>query len=157
MNNLELERRLKDFPVRVTCADELPISIGKRPRTYVVNTDPCSLPGSHWTVFHFPRLGPPEFFDSMGERAKTYNSRFEYVLANNGPGYLYTPDQIQPADSDTCGAYCIHFVRERYRHRSFRDVLKDFSREKLEENDGKVLKFIRGKKRIQRGHHGSSE
>jgi hypothetical protein len=71
---------------------------------YVVNTDPCSLPGSHWTVFHFPRLGPPEFFDSMGERAKTYNSRFEYVLANNGPGYLYTPDKIQrktaiPAES----------------------------------------------------------
>jgi hypothetical protein len=86
MNNLELERRLKDFPVRVTCADELPISIGKKPRTYVVNTDPCSLPGSHWTVFHFPRLGPPEFFNSMGERAKTYNLRFEYVLANNGPG-----------------------------------------------------------------------
>jgi hypothetical protein len=26
----------------------------------------------------------------MGERAKTYNSRFEYVLANNGPGYFYT-------------------------------------------------------------------
>jgi hypothetical protein len=127
MNNLELERRLKDFPVRVTCADELPISIGKRPRTYVVNIDQCSLPGSHWTVFHFPRLGPPEFFNSMGERAKTYNLRFEYVLANNGPGYLYTPYQIQPEDSNTCGAYCIHFVRERYRHRSFRDVLKDFS------------------------------
>jgi hypothetical protein len=90
MNNFELERRLKDFPVRVTCADELPISIKQRSRTYVVNTDPCSLPGSHWTVFHFPLLGPPEFFDPMGERAKTYNSRFEYVLANNGPGYLYT-------------------------------------------------------------------
>ena len=99
MNNLELERRLKNFPVRVTCADELPISIGKRPRTYVVNTDPCSLPGLHRTVFHYSRLGPPEFFDSMGERAKTYNSRFEYVLANNGPGYFYTPDQIQPEDS----------------------------------------------------------
>ena len=147
MNNLELERRLKDFPVRVTCADELPILIGKRPRTYVVNTDPCSLPGSHWTVFHFPR--PPKCFDSMAERAKTYNSRFEYVLANNGLGYLCPPDQIQPEDSDTCGAYCVHFVRERYRHHSFRDVLKHFSREKLEENDRKELKFIRGKKRIQ--------
>jgi hypothetical protein len=90
----------------------------------------------------------------MGERAKTYNSRFEYVLANNGPGYLYWPGQIQPEDSDTCGAYCIHFVRERYPHRSFRDVLKNFSRE----NDRKVLKFIRGKKRIQwGGHHGSRE
>jgi hypothetical protein len=72
MNNLELERRLRDFSVKVTCAD--------------VNTDPYSLPGSHWTVFHFPRLGPSEFFDSMSERAKTYNSRFEYVLANNGRG-----------------------------------------------------------------------
>ena len=126
---------MKDFSVRVTCAD--------------VNTDPYSLPGSHWTVFHFPRLGPPEFFDSMSERAKTCNSRFEDVLANNGPGYLYRSDQIQPEDSDTCGAYCIHFVRERYQHRSFRDVLEDFSREKLQENDRKVLKFIRGKKRIQ--------
>jgi hypothetical protein len=52
-------------------------------------------------LFHFPRLEPPELFDSLCERAKTYNSRFEYVLANNGPGYLYTPDQIQPEDSDT--------------------------------------------------------
>jgi hypothetical protein len=43
----------------------------------------------------------------MGERAKTYNSHFEYVLANNGPGYLYTPDQIQPEDSDTCGATAV--------------------------------------------------
>ena len=94
----------------------------------------------------------------MGERAKTYNSRFEYVLANNGPGYHYTPDQIQPEDSDTCRAYCIHFIRGRYRHRSFRDVLKDVSREMLEESDRKVLKFIRGEKRIQRGgNHGSRE
>ena len=85
----------------------------------------------------------------MGERAKTYNSRFECVLANNGPGYLYMPDQIQPEDSNICGAYSIYFARERYRHRSFRDVLKDFSIEKLEENDKKVVKFIRGKKRIQ--------
>lgn len=157
MNNLELERQLKDFPVRVTCADEMPISIGKWPRTYV-NTDPCSLPGSHWTMFHFLRLGPPEFSDSMGERAKTYNSCFEYVLANNGLGYLHTPDQIKLEDSDTCGAYCNHFGREGYRHHSFLNALKDCSREKLEENNRKVLKFIRGKKRIQRGgHHGSRE
>ena len=112
MNNIELEELLKGHPVKVTCVDELPVAIGRRPRTYVVNTDPCSVPGSHWIVFHFPRLGPPEFFNSMGERAKTYNSRFEYVLIANGPRYLYTPDRIQPKDSDTCGAYCIHFVRK---------------------------------------------
>jgi len=94
MNNLELERLLEGYPVRVTCADELSISIGRRPRTYVVNTDPCKRSGAHWNVFLFPKVDPVEFFDSLGNRPGTYDPRFEYVLANNGPGYLYTPDQI---------------------------------------------------------------
>lgn len=27
-----------------------------------------SMPGSHWTVFHFPKEGAPEIFDSAGNR-----------------------------------------------------------------------------------------
>ena len=96
MNNVELEELLKGYPVKVTCADELPVAIGRRPRTYVVNTDPCSQSGSHWIVFHFLGNGPCEFFDSLGRRPETYHRRFEYVLIANGPRYLYTPDRIQP-------------------------------------------------------------
>ena len=95
MNNVELEELLKGYPVKVTCADELPVAIGRRPRTYAVNTDPCSRSGSHWIVFHFPGNGPCEFFDSLGRRPETYHRRFEYVLIANGPRYLYTPNRIQ--------------------------------------------------------------
>jgi hypothetical protein len=63
MNNVELEEILQMYHVTVCCADELPASIKNRPRTFVVNTDPCSKSGSHWTVFHFPDKGPCEFFD----------------------------------------------------------------------------------------------
>lgn len=143
MNGLELENLLKEYPVRVCCADELPTTVRKRPGTFVANTDPCDRRGRHWVVFHFPKTGPPEFFDSLGETPETYHERFRNVLIANGPRYLYTPDRIQPDDSDTCGLYCIHFVRERYRGICFEGVLKDFSTRRLKENESKVIKFIR--------------
>lgn len=146
MNGLELENLLKEYPVRVCCADELPATIRKRPRTFVANTDPCDRGGRHWVVFHFPETGHEEFFDSLGETPDRYHERFRNMLIANGPRYLYTPDRIQPEDSDTCGLYCIHFVRARYRGISFEDILKDFSTRKLEENDRKVIEFIRTEK-----------
>lgn len=138
MNNRQVERALKNQHVEAICADEL--KRPDRPRTYVVNTDPCSRPGTHWTVCHFPARGPPEFFDSLGNRPQDYHRRFEEVL---GSTYLYTPDAIQPADSDTCGAYCIHFVRQRYRSRTFQEILNEFSTVDLKTNDRKVKNFIR--------------
>lgn len=138
MNNKEIERALKPLGIQAICADEL--MRPKKPKTYVVNTDPCSRPGTHWTVFHFPAKGPPEFFDSLGKPPGDYRRHFEEVL---GTSYLYTPDAIQPEDSDTCGAYCIHFVRERHRSRTFQEILNRFSTLDLKANDRKVKNFIR--------------
>ena len=45
----------------VCAADQLPMTIRHRPRLYIVNTDPRSQPGQHWTVFYFPRRGPADF------------------------------------------------------------------------------------------------
>ncbi|CAC5360231.1 unnamed protein product [Mytilus coruscus] len=145
MNKRGVERALKTHHVKAICADEL--IRPDRPETYVVNTDICARPGTHWTVFHFPEKGPPEFFDSLGHRPGDYRRRFERVL---GSTYLYTPDAIQPEDRDICGAFCIHFVRERHRSRSFQDILKDFSTEDLPNNDRKVKTFIRERPRPTR-------
>lgn len=64
MNNFELEQRLDGYPVRVVCAELLPSTITERPQTFIVNTDWCFETGTHWTVFHFPKKGSCEFFDS---------------------------------------------------------------------------------------------
>ena len=66
MTNLQTENCLKDYPVTVCCADELPAHVGARPRTFIVNTDTCDRGGSHRVAFHFPLVGPAEFSDSLG-------------------------------------------------------------------------------------------
>ena len=64
ITNLQIESCLKGYPATVCCADELPAHVGVRPRTFIVNTDTCDGGGSHWVAFHFPLVGPAEFFDS---------------------------------------------------------------------------------------------
>ncbi|VDI08958.1 Hypothetical predicted protein [Mytilus galloprovincialis] len=127
MSDAELEEALEGLPVDVRCAEELPADISHRPMTYVVNTDTCDGPGKHWVAFHFPSTGPAEFFDSLGRSPEYYHRRFRNVLIANGPQYRFSTTQVQPGSSDTCGLYCVHFVKMRYRNISMEDIVKDFS------------------------------
>jgi hypothetical protein len=81
MTNLQIE----DYLVTVCCADELQAHVGARPRTFIVNTDTCDRGRSHWVAFHFPLVGPAEFFDSLGNAPEAYHRRFANVLIVNGP------------------------------------------------------------------------
>ncbi|VDI00131.1 Hypothetical predicted protein [Mytilus galloprovincialis] len=93
----------------------------------------------HWVAFHFPREGPVEFFDSLGRSPEYYLRRFRNVLIATGPQYRFSTTQVQPGSSDTCGLYCVHFVKMRYRNISMEDIVKDFSSRDLMSNDDKLL------------------
>ena len=80
MTNLQIESCLKDYPTTVCCADELPAHVGARPRMFIVNTDTCNRGGNHWVAFHFPLVGPAEFFNSLGNAPEAYHRRFASVL-----------------------------------------------------------------------------
>ena len=67
----------------------------KRTHFFLTNTSKCQESGLHWTVLYFPKKGPCELFDSLGENPETYHRRFRNVLNKNGPGYLYTSKTIQ--------------------------------------------------------------
>ncbi|VDI74587.1 Hypothetical predicted protein [Mytilus galloprovincialis] len=95
--------------------------------------------GKHWVAFHFPSTGPAEFFDSLGRSPEYYHRRFRNVLIANGPQYRFSTTQVQPGSSDTCGLYCVHFVKMRYRNISMEDIVKDFSPRDLMSNDDKLL------------------
>ena len=107
MTNLQIESCLKGYPATVCCADELPAHVVVRPRAFIVNTYTCDRGRSHWVAFHFPLVGPAEFFDSLGNAPETYHRRFPNVLIVNGPEYYYCSCQFQPDDTDTCGLYCL--------------------------------------------------
>ena len=142
MNNCELESILKDVPVTVCCANELPSRIKKRPHYFVTNTDNCDKPGTHWVVFYFPSKGSCEFFDSLGQTPERYHARFKNILVTNGSSYIFTLDAIQPMNSITCGLYCIYFVKNRYRNISFSNILSFFSTKALEMNDRKMNEYL---------------
>ena len=76
MTNLQIESCLKGYPATVCCADEFPAHVGVRPRTFIVKTDTCDRGGSYWVAFHFPLVGPAEFFDSLGNAPETNHCRF---------------------------------------------------------------------------------
>ena len=109
MTNLQIESCLKGYPTIVCCADELPDHVEFRSRTFIVNTDMCERSGSHWVAFHFPLMGPAEFFDSLGYAPETYHRRFANVLIVKGPQYYCCSSQIQPDYTDTCGLYCLYY------------------------------------------------
>ena len=80
MTNLQIESCLKGYPATVCCADELPLHVGVKSHTFIVNTDTFDRGGSHWVAFHFPLVGPAEFFDSLGNAPETYHLCFANFL-----------------------------------------------------------------------------
>ena len=139
MTGEALQSMMKGIPVTICCADDLPAHVSDRPQTFVVNTDTCDEEGSHWVVFHFPAMGMPEFFDSMGNAPETYQRHFRNVLILNGPQYNMVRSQLQPDDSDTCGLYCVYYVKMRARGFNMADIVKDFSIDNLNGNDSKLV------------------
>ena len=108
---------------RVVAANELPLVITKRPSIYIVNTDVKGLPGTHWTVFYFPKRGLPEFFDSFGRAPAYFHNRFVNVLRRNGPRFIYNKYQVQPYGSTTCGQYSILYAKYRCRGWTMKQIV----------------------------------
>ena len=144
MTNLQIESCLKGYPATVCCADELPLHVRVKPHTFIVNTDTSDRGWGHWVVFHFPLVGPAEFFDSLGNAPGTYHLCFaNFLIVNYGLQYYYCWLQIQPDDTDTCGLYCLYYFNCRHRGRELPDIVKDFSPVDLNGNEDKILRFYR--------------
>jgi hypothetical protein len=101
MNNLELERLLEEYPVRVRAADQIRKQKGK---LVIANTDTSNGPGKHWVFFYFRRHEPFEFFYSLGQKPIDYSVGFETLLTNK---FWMVCEPIQVTKSNTCGLYCV--------------------------------------------------
>ncbi len=121
--------------------NKLPAKIRRKPRLYVVNTDPSWRSGTHWVAFYFPLRGPAEYFDSAGRGPERYNGRFRNILIANGPSYVYNTDRLQGEMSTKCGAYCLFYAMWRCRGLSMEDILNKLTRD-YENNERIVLDFL---------------
>ncbi len=143
MNSQEISRVLSENRITqnvfqgVYAADTLPAKFEKLPAAVVINTDPAKDSGQHWVSLFQDIIGPAEFFDSFGNTPDFYSIQLPF-LQN---GFVVQDLKIQSDLSTVCGQYCMFFIYHKCLGRSFSDIVKLFSTNKMA-NDHMVCEFI---------------
>jgi hypothetical protein len=86
----------------------------------VVNLDKSSRPGSHWVAMHFPNEEEARYFDSYGQPPpmgpiRDFLRQFKKIE--------FHPFVIQSLISNVCAAYCIYFIHQCARGKSYESIL----------------------------------
>ena len=135
MNSYELVHTLSQYPVTVCTADRI-----RKDRFVISNTDTSRGPGKHWVVFYFPKRGPYEFFDSLGNSPSYYDAGFERLLDKK---YLMCNTQLQQSKSNICGLYCVYYVLKRCQGKTMRNIVKEFTGCNKKQNDRHVVSKLK--------------
>lgn len=150
MNTLQLRRVLRSDPVisQTMHSDVLPCDLLPKKKVlnktlYVVNEDPSTLPGSHWSCVHVdPHKMITIFFDSYGRPPSNHYIK-KFINVNNTKYFQYSKQNLQGECSNTCAAYCLFFAYHIARRKSLHTILKHFNDRTKNNNDKKVVKFVR--------------
>ena len=153
MNTFQLAQVLTKDPVTkesfagvYACNQLSSIEINKYPKSFVVNTDPMDLPGTHWIAIYFNEQMKGEFFDFCGKHPFHYNKCFLDFMNRNGVQWEHNKIQLQSPLSSVCGQYFIYFLYHRCRKRPMSTIVNSFVNDKLG-NDRLVYDFVRRKYR----------
>lgn len=107
-------------------ADRIPV-MRKFPCSVIINTDRSNRPGEHWVAVHIKEDGHAYYFDSFGFPVLNKEIQ-EFITKNSKHGYTYSSMTLQHPSADTCGAYCIEFVRQMATGSTFADFINQFSK-----------------------------
>lgn len=107
-----LNEYMPDLFHGVCAEDELP-DLPILPCAIIVNTDPSTEEGTHWTSIYLSTNGTGEFFDSSGTIPDVPVREYMNIYAPRG--WRYNTMQLQGQFSTLCGAYCIQYLEARYK------------------------------------------
>ena len=107
---------------------------------YIVNLNDSTQPGSHWVVINVKARGPLEYFDSFG-----LNAPHEVVELSErmGLNYLYNSTQYQDLNSVLCGYWCLYFVNESRKGKSYYEIVRPFSHTDTQFNERLIVEYFR--------------
>ncbi len=142
MDTLQLETVLKEDPytnrllMGVFARDQLPKTL-YYPCIWVVNNQPISKEGEHWTCAYFTADRKGEYFDSYGlcprGVLKTY-------MENHSTQWIWNGTKIQGLLASTCGHFCLYYLLHRCRDLPMKDIIKHFK--DIDDKDEFVAAFI---------------
>ena len=110
---------------------------------YIVNLNDSTQPGSHWVVIHVRSKSTGqllEYFDSFG-----LNAPNEVVELSDRLGvyYIYNSTQYQDLNSVLCGYWCLYFVNESRKGKSFYEIVRPFSQTDTQFNERLIVEYFR--------------
>ena len=129
MNTLQLNSLLTSYKCFIGTfpRDLLPKKkIKKRPCAIIVNTDELFNPGQHWVAIYLSGNSTAEYFDSFG-MMPIHEEILIFLKRNKIKKVLYNQNQLQSITTNTCGAYCVLFVKFKCLNYTFCDLINCFS------------------------------
>jgi hypothetical protein len=110
-----------------------PISTGQ---FLILNTDELNETGTHWVCIHKTAYSY-EFFDSLANSPGYYHTYWHEFLLSDRDKYLYNCTQLQDANAQTCGQYCITYAILRSNNYTLEKII-----EKMKKLDVELLVSI---------------
>ncbi len=135
----------RDLFIGCYSPDTLP-QIVSFPSFFICNMSMSWEVGSHWIAICCldPHL-PSEIFDSLALGIQDYSDLVENFLKVNGNGaYKINKNRVQPLETTTCGYYALAFLEWRSQRISFENIMQQFSKVTLQQNDRLVTSYVFG-------------
>lgn len=129
MNSLEITKLLSEDPVTsslfIGCfpCNKLPTPPSRK-FSLVVNLSPSNHEGTHWIAIFGGTGNKAYVFDSLGLKLK--NDYIIRWLRKHFVKYFCNSIQHQSFTTNTCGGFCIFFIRKLSSGFSFNDVVRFF-------------------------------
>ena len=106
---------------------------------FIYNLEPSYMSGSHW-VATYVKNGIINYFDSFGmppfQEIVNHAKRTNMTL-------VHQSDQIQNLLTTTCGYFCLYFLNEMNKGRSYYDSLKVFNSHNTMENEKYIENYFK--------------
>ena len=106
---------------------------------FIYNLEPSYMSGSHW-VATYVKNGIINYFDSFG--MPPFQEIVDHAKSTNMT-LVHQSDQIQNLLTTTCGYFCLYFLNEMSKGRSYYDLLKVFNSHNTMENEKYIENYFK--------------
>ena len=141
LTTADLNLMLKNYEIFMGTfpSDQVQIQKSSYPQAFIVNTEPSTSAGEHWTALIVTDK-KCLFFDPLG--CEMLNVSLLKTLRNAGiTMYKYNNCQIQSIFSNNCGYYCVAFILSFVCGYSYPRFMSNFVT-KIKQNDLICFQFI---------------
>ena len=111
-----------NIPIKDVLSRDQTVPHNHRQALFIYNLEPSHMTGSHW-VATYVKNGFINYFDSFG--LPPFQEIVNHAKKKNLT-LLHQNDQIQNVMTTTCGYFCLHFLNEMNKGRTYFDLLEVF-------------------------------